>query len=71
MARVRGHDHVAYLQGIMMEEFQFYLIMSLCTNNNLRGFLDENKEAMKAEFDDSKKLQWAKQVSAINNDIPL
>ena len=62
MARVRGHDHVAYLQGLMVKENKFYLVMSLCTNHSLRDFLNENKEDMKLEKDDKKKLQWAKQV---------
>ena len=62
MARVRGHDHVAYLQGLMLDENRFYLVMSLCTNQSLREFLNENKEAMRHEKDDKKKLQWAKQV---------
>ena len=62
MARVRGHPHVAYLQGLMLNENKFYLVMSLCTNQSLREFLNENKEAMKQEKDDKKKLQWAKQI---------
>ena len=62
MARVRGHDHVAYLQGLMLNNSNFYLVMSLCTNQSLREFLNDNKEAMRLEKDDKKKLQWAKQV---------
>ena len=62
MARVRGHDHVAYLQGLMLNDNKFYLVMSLCTNQSLREFLNENKEAMKKEEDDKKKLHWAKQI---------
>ena len=62
MARVREHDHVAYLQGIMLNEESFYLVMSLCTNQSLREFLNENKEAMRLEANDKKKLKWAKQV---------
>ena len=62
MARVRGHDHVAHLQGLMLNENRFYLVMSLCTNQSLREFLNENKDAMRLEKNDKKKLQWAKQV---------
>ena len=62
MAIVREHDHVAYLQGLMLHDDKFYLVMSLCTNQSLREFLTENKEAMKLEKDDKKKLQWAKQI---------
>ena len=62
MAKVRGHDHVAYLQGIMMTGDSFCLVMSLCTNQSLREFLNQNREAMRLEPDDKKKLQWSKQV---------
>ena len=65
MARVREHDHVAYLQGLMLNENRFYLVMSLCTNQSLREFLNESKEAMRLEKDDKKKLQWAKQVGFV------
>ena len=62
MARVRGHDHIAHLQGVMLNENRFHLVMSLCTNQSLREFLNENKDAMRLEKNDKKKLQWAKQV---------
>ena len=65
MARVRGHDHVAYLQGLMLNENRLYLVMSLCTNQSLREFLNDNKETMRHENNDKKKLQWAKQVRVL------
>ena len=63
--QVRGHDHVIYLQGIMVDSLnnRFHLVMGLCTNQSLRDFFDENKEEMRIEENDKKKLQWATQVN--------
>ena len=63
MALVRGHDHVIHLQGIMLKEGRVHLIISLCTNQNLRQYLSANRDAMMAEVEDGKKLRWAKQVT--------
>ena len=63
MALVRGHDHVIHLQGIMLKEGRVHLVISLCTNQNLRQYLSENRDAMMAEVEDGKKLRWAKQVT--------
>ena len=71
LARVRGHDHVIHLQGIMIKEDRFHLIMSLCTNQSLREFLDRNKEAMRGEENDLRKLQWARQVTEMSEKVKL
>ena len=71
LARVRGHDHVIHLQGIMIKEDRFYLVMSLCTNQSLREFLDRNKEAMRTEENDLKKLQWARQATKLPSKVRL
>ena len=62
---MRGHDHVIYLQGIMVDSSnsRFHLVMGLCTNQSLRDFFDENREEMRMEENDKKKLQWATQVN--------
>ena len=62
--KVRGHDHIAYLQGIMVNpnNNRFHLIMGLCTNQSLRDYLNANREDMRVEENDRKKLQWAVQV---------
>ena len=41
---------------------RFHLIMGLCTNQSLRDYLNANREDMRVEDNDRKKLQWAVQV---------
>ena len=70
---MRGHDHVIYLQGIMVnpENNRFHLVMGLCTNQSLKDFLDANREYMRDEEDDKKKLQWAAQVREKSSPLAL
>ena len=44
---------------------RFHLIMGLCTNQSLRDYLNANREDMRVEENDRKKLQWAVQVLTI------
>ena len=71
--QVRGHDHVIYLQGIMVnpENNRFHLVMGLCTNQSLEDFLDANREYMRDEEDDKKKLQWGAQVREKSSPLTL